>query len=94
MGARGYLPWSKARPGRDADHTSSFSAEVMIEYELYLLSPYAFVASCGTPILPKIRNMYMYIYTKILAGTRRHVGMHFDVRGHTVCGHCLTEWQM
>jgi hypothetical protein len=31
----------KARPGRDADHSHPSSAEVAIEYELYLLSPQA-----------------------------------------------------
>jgi hypothetical protein len=29
----------KARPGRDADHSPPSSAEVVNEYELYLLSP-------------------------------------------------------
>jgi hypothetical protein len=31
---------SKARPGRDADHSHPSSAEVKNEYELYLLSPH------------------------------------------------------
>jgi hypothetical protein len=31
----------KARPGRDADHSPSSSAEVVNEWELYLLSPHA-----------------------------------------------------
>jgi hypothetical protein len=30
---------AKARPGRDADHTPPSSAELMNDYELYLLSP-------------------------------------------------------
>jgi hypothetical protein len=35
------FPRSKARPGRDADHSPPSSAEVVNEYELYLLSPQA-----------------------------------------------------
>jgi hypothetical protein len=35
------FPGSKARPGRDADHSPSSSAEVVNEQELYLLSPQA-----------------------------------------------------
>jgi hypothetical protein len=31
----------QARPGRDADHSPPSSAEVVNEYELYLLSPQA-----------------------------------------------------
>jgi hypothetical protein len=34
-------PGVKARPGRDADHSPPSSAEVVNEYELYLLSPQA-----------------------------------------------------
>jgi hypothetical protein len=34
-------PEVKARPGRDADHSPLSSAEVVNEYELYLLSPQA-----------------------------------------------------
>jgi hypothetical protein len=41
MGTAGPFPWGKARPGRDADHLPPSSAEVMNEYELYLLSPQA-----------------------------------------------------
>jgi hypothetical protein len=33
------FPGGKARPGGDADHSPSSSAEVENEYELYLLSP-------------------------------------------------------
>jgi hypothetical protein len=41
MGTGGPFLGSKARPGRDADHSSPSSAEVVNEYELYLLSPQA-----------------------------------------------------
>jgi hypothetical protein len=41
MGTGGPFPGDKARPGRDADHSPPSSAEVMNEYELYLLSPKA-----------------------------------------------------
>jgi hypothetical protein len=40
MGTGGSFPGGKARPGRDADHSSPFSAEVKCEWELYLLSPH------------------------------------------------------
>jgi hypothetical protein len=39
MGSGGPFPGGKARPGRDADNSPS--AEVVNEYELYLLSPQA-----------------------------------------------------
>jgi hypothetical protein len=39
MGTGNPFPGAKARPGRDADHSSASSAEVENEYELYLLSP-------------------------------------------------------
>jgi hypothetical protein len=39
MGTAGPFPGGKARPRRDADHSSPSSAEVENEYELYLLSP-------------------------------------------------------
>jgi hypothetical protein len=39
MGAGGPFPGGKARPGRDADHSPSSSAEVVNEKELYILSP-------------------------------------------------------
>jgi hypothetical protein len=39
MGTEGPFPGNKARPGRDADHSPPFSAEVVNEYELYLLTP-------------------------------------------------------
>jgi hypothetical protein len=41
MGTGGPFPRDKARPGRDADHSSPTSAEVENESELYLLSPHA-----------------------------------------------------
>jgi hypothetical protein len=40
MGTGGSFPGSKARPGRDADHSPPSSGEVKYEYELYLLSPH------------------------------------------------------
>jgi hypothetical protein len=40
MGTGGSFPGSKARPGRDANHSPPFSAEVKNEKELYLLSPH------------------------------------------------------
>jgi hypothetical protein len=36
-----YFPGGKARPGRDADHSTPSGAEVENEQELYLLSPQA-----------------------------------------------------
>jgi hypothetical protein len=41
MGTAGPFPGNKARPGRDTDHSPPSSAEVVNEYELYLLSPQA-----------------------------------------------------
>jgi hypothetical protein len=41
MGTVGPVPGDKARPGRDADHSPPSSAEVLNEWELYLLSPQA-----------------------------------------------------
>jgi hypothetical protein len=41
MDTGGPFPGGKARPGRDADHSSPSSAEVVNEYEPYLLSPQA-----------------------------------------------------
>jgi hypothetical protein len=41
MGTGGPFPGGKARPGRVADHSPLSSAEVVNEYELYLLSPQA-----------------------------------------------------
>jgi hypothetical protein len=40
MGTGGPFPGSKARPGRNADHSPPSSAEVKNEQELYLLSPH------------------------------------------------------
>jgi hypothetical protein len=39
MGTGVPFPGGKARPGRDADYSPPSSAEVVNEYELYLLSP-------------------------------------------------------
>jgi hypothetical protein len=39
MDPGGPFPGAKARPGRDADHSPPYSAEVKNEWELYLLSP-------------------------------------------------------
>jgi hypothetical protein len=44
-------PGVKARPGRDADHSSLSSAEVVNEYELYFLSPQAPPWRRGTALL-------------------------------------------
>jgi hypothetical protein len=41
-GTLGPFPGSKARPGRDADHSPPSSAEVENEWELYVLSPKRF----------------------------------------------------
>jgi hypothetical protein len=41
MGTGGPFPGGKARPRRDADHSPPSSAEVVNEWELYLLSPQA-----------------------------------------------------
>jgi hypothetical protein len=41
MGTGSPIPEGKARPGRDADHSPPSSAEVVNEWELYLLSPQA-----------------------------------------------------
>jgi hypothetical protein len=41
MGTGGPFPGGKARPGRDADHSSPSSAEIINELKLYLLSPQA-----------------------------------------------------
>jgi hypothetical protein len=38
MGTVGPFPGGKARPGRDADHSPPSSAELVNEYELYILS--------------------------------------------------------
>jgi hypothetical protein len=38
MGTGGPFPRAKARSGRDADHSSPSSAEVVNEQELYILS--------------------------------------------------------
>jgi hypothetical protein len=42
MGTGGPFPRGKGRMWRDADHSPPSSAEVMKEYELYLLSPKRF----------------------------------------------------
>jgi hypothetical protein len=41
MDTEGPFPGGKAQPGRDADHSPPSSAEVVNEYELYVLSPQA-----------------------------------------------------
>jgi hypothetical protein len=41
VGTRGPSLGAKARPGLDADHSPPSNAEVVNEYELYLLSPRA-----------------------------------------------------
>jgi hypothetical protein len=41
MGTGGPFPGGGARPGRDADHSPPSGAEVVNEWELYLLSPQA-----------------------------------------------------
>jgi hypothetical protein len=41
MGTMGPFPGVKARPGRDAKHSPPSIAEVLNEYELYILSPTA-----------------------------------------------------
>jgi hypothetical protein len=38
-GYQGSIPGGKAQPGRDADQSPPFSANVKNEYEVYLLSP-------------------------------------------------------
>jgi hypothetical protein len=50
MGTEGPFPGGKAQPGRDTDHSPPSSAEVENEWELYFLSPYAFVACSGTAL--------------------------------------------
>jgi hypothetical protein len=51
IGTGGPFPGAKARPRRDADHSSPSSAEIENEYELYLVSPAsAFVACSGTAL--------------------------------------------
>jgi hypothetical protein len=39
MGTGDPFPRGKARSGRDADHSPSYSAEVVNKYELYFLCP-------------------------------------------------------
>jgi hypothetical protein len=39
MGTGGPFPGSKARPGRDTDHSHPSTAKVKNKYELYFLSP-------------------------------------------------------
>jgi hypothetical protein len=48
----------KARPGRDADHSSPSSAEVMKEYELYLLSPKSAPVEHNRTTLPSPFTFY------------------------------------
>jgi hypothetical protein len=52
MGTGGPFPGGKARPGRDPNHSPPSSAEVVNEYELYLLSPPSASMACsGTALL-------------------------------------------
>jgi hypothetical protein len=52
MGTGGPFPGGKARPGCDADHSPPSSAEVVNEYELYILSPPSASMACrGTALL-------------------------------------------
>jgi hypothetical protein len=53
---RGSIPRGKARPGRDADHSLSSSAEVENEQELYLLSPQA-------PSWRVVGHLYLFFFT-------------------------------
>jgi hypothetical protein len=54
-------PGGKALAGRDADHSPPFSVEVINEYELYLLSPCAFIGvlwDCFTLPCPALLTLY------------------------------------
>jgi hypothetical protein len=82
MGTGGPFPGGKARPGRDAYHSPS-SAEVVNEYELYLLSLqappwrvagllYVFKTSKGHVCL-------MFCHVGILIAGNKHREMYFKV---------------
>jgi hypothetical protein len=58
MGTGGSFPGGKARPGRDADHSTPSSVEVKKEQKLYLLSP-------RTPPWRVIGPLYLF-YLKFL----------------------------
>jgi hypothetical protein len=60
MGTGGSFPGSKARPGRDADHSPPSSAEVKKEHELYLLSPKGASMERNGSTLP---FFYLYLST-------------------------------
>jgi hypothetical protein len=47
MGTGGPFSGGKARPGHDADHSPPSSAEVVNEWELYLLSPASASMACN-----------------------------------------------
>jgi hypothetical protein len=51
MGTGDPFPAGKARPRRDADHSSTSSAEVKNEQELYFLSPLEHTWRSGTALL-------------------------------------------
>jgi hypothetical protein len=61
MGTGGPFHGGKARPGRDADHSPPSSAEVVNEYEIYLLSPQA-PSWRIVGLLYFIYYIYIYIY--------------------------------
>jgi hypothetical protein len=56
MGIRGSFPGSKARPGRDADHSPPSTAKVKKELDLYLLSSQAPSWRVAEPLLLVRRN--------------------------------------
>jgi hypothetical protein len=64
MGTGGSFPRGKARPGRDADHSSPSSAEVNNEYELYILSP-------QVPPWRVAGQLYLYLTCKIQAFSKK-----------------------
>jgi hypothetical protein len=59
MGTGGPFPGGKARPVSDNDHALLSSAEVVNEYELYLLSPLR-LHRCGGTALPKMQRRMMW----------------------------------
>jgi hypothetical protein len=54
----GVLSWGKARPGRNADHSPSSSAEVKNEKEIYLLSLLALLGHVAGQLY--LFNTYIY----------------------------------
>jgi hypothetical protein len=61
MATGGPFPGTKARSGRDADHSPLSSAEVVNESELCLLSPSTSVACNGTA-LASLRSGFIFYY--------------------------------